>query len=65
MTYERRRDLELYWTQQLTGKEIDEGWHWCCEWDGLLVGPGMEELEVCRCGTDEVPWIRVKEVPLR
>lgn len=34
----------------LSAEEMAEGWHWCWEFDGLLVGPGMELcLEVCRC----------------
>jgi hypothetical protein len=31
----------------LTLKEIDQGWHWCSDWDGLLVGPGMDEMDSC------------------
>lgn len=31
----------------LTPKEIDEGWHYCSDWDGLLVGPGTPEAESC------------------
>lgn len=30
-------------------KEIEEGWHYCVEFDGLLVGPGMGELGCCSC----------------
>lgn len=33
----------------LTAEEMLEGWHFCCEFDGLLVGPGMTELEFCQC----------------
>jgi hypothetical protein len=34
----------------LTAEELAEGWHWCPNWDDLLVGPGMElELSCCRC----------------
>lgn len=39
----QRDDLEL------TPEEIAEGWHFCHEYDGLLVGPGMSELDCCRC----------------
>ncbi len=35
---------------QLTEQEIAEGWHFCFDWDGLLVGPGMPEAESCYCG---------------
>jgi hypothetical protein len=34
---------------QLTQDEIMAGWHFCWEWDGLLVGPGMDELKACTC----------------
>jgi hypothetical protein len=33
----------------LTSEEIAEGWHFCYDWDGLLVGPGMKEMECCTC----------------
>jgi hypothetical protein len=43
----------LMWTRDpapLSPKEIEEGWHFCVEWDGLLIGPGMEaEMESCCC----------------
>ena len=31
----------------LTAEEIAAGWHFCAEWDGLLIGPGMFEYEQC------------------
>lgn len=46
---------------QLTGRELAAGWHWCAEWDGLLVGPGMGELEVCRCGAEQEQARNTKE----
>lgn len=33
----------------LTADEIALGWHFCNEFDGLLVGPGMDELNYCSC----------------
>lgn len=36
----------------LTQEEIKKGWHFCCEWDGLLIGPGMVEMKACQC---EIP----------
>ena len=47
----------------LTEAEIAEGWHWCHEFDGLLVGPGMGELEVCRCIPDDHPARKVPYKP--
>lgn len=36
----------------LTAAEIAQGWHFCWEFDGLLVGPGMGEQRFCTeaCG---------------
>lgn len=33
----------------LTADEIKSGWHFCWDWDGLLIGPGMMEMECCTC----------------
>lgn len=34
----------------LTKEEVEDGWHFCSDWDGLLVGPGMDEYhEFCFC----------------
>lgn len=35
--------------------EIAEGWHFCAEFDGLLVGPAMGELRACHCLPKEHP----------
>lgn len=34
---------------ELTEQEISEGWHFCYDFDGLLIGPGMGELNSCGC----------------
>lgn len=34
---------------RLESNELAEGWHFCPEWDGLLIGPGMDELDACLC----------------
>jgi len=46
---------------QLTDAEIAEGWHFCWEWDGLLVGPGMDELDCCHCLTENHPAYAERE----
>ena len=33
----------------LTKSEIEQGWHFCPEWDGLLVGERMREIDCCTC----------------
>lgn len=45
MTDERYRELWNTPSLSLSKEEIKIGWHWCNEFDGLLVGPGMEEFE--------------------
>lgn len=50
----RPMDRERYNLLNLTGvspspEERAEGWHYCCEWDQLLIGPGMPETECCTC----------------
>jgi hypothetical protein len=53
MTQERWQALMNDQSLNLTEAEIKEGWHWCHEFDGLLVGPGMGEAEFCNesCGS--------------
>jgi hypothetical protein len=43
MDHERYQDLMWRGKGDLSEDEIKEGWHWCRDWDGLLVGPGMFE----------------------
>lgn len=33
----------------LTKEEWEAGWHWCYEWDGMLVGPNTHEATCCTC----------------
>lgn len=47
---------------KLTPEEIAEGWHFCDEFDGLLVGPQMGELAACLCWPKEHPVY--KTIPL-
>ncbi len=34
----------------LTAKELANGWHWCDEWDGLLIHTDDIEFHHCKCG---------------
>ena len=49
MDDERKYVLENDPNSVLTGKELSEGWHFCPDWDGILVGPGTPEKESCLC----------------
>jgi len=46
---------ELMWGLgygRLTEEEIAAGWHWCPDWDDLLIGPDPKwdgERELCHC----------------
>ena len=50
MELERIKYLETH-DEKLTQKEIDEGWRFCCEWDGMLVNKNDKEGEgqFCTC----------------
>ncbi len=48
MTDERYMDLDKT-GMGLTTEEQKEGWHWCYDWDLMLVGPGMQAMEFCLC----------------
>lgn len=48
MSEDRYQELERG-AFELTEQEIEDGWHWCNDFDGLLVGPGMEEQKYCHC----------------
>jgi hypothetical protein len=49
MTDQRWKLLMNNDQEKLTQAEIDAGWHFCAEWDGLLVGPDTEEMDACTC----------------
>ena len=46
---ERWLDLMESMHQELTEEELEAGWHFCPDFDYLLVGPGMAALECCSC----------------
>lgn len=48
MTNERYKEL-MNDAGTITSEEAALGWHWCNEFDGLLVGPNMGELKCCKC----------------
>ena len=49
MTNSRYAELMRDDSLRLTKEEMSYGWHFCYDWDGLLVGPGMFEQECCCC----------------
>lgn len=49
MNRERWNLLMTTDSEKLSDDEISQGWHFCDDWDGLLIGPGMGEMEACEC----------------
>lgn len=49
LTISRFHELESDYMLSLTPEEVAEGWHFCDDWDGLLVHPTMIEAESCYC----------------
>lgn len=54
MTKERWLQLMDSETEELTDEERKQGWHFCLEYDGLLIGAEMMEWgdcpQRCLCG---------------
>jgi len=42
----------------LTPDEMAAGWHWCPEFDDMMLGPGMSEIHVCMCHTPQIDRAR-------
>jgi len=50
MTKERYKELRFDENVTLTNKEIREGWHFCLEWDGMLINKYTSpEGKCCKC----------------
>lgn len=49
MTAQRYRELSRSDTHDLTPEEIADGWHFCPDWDGMLIHTLDIEYEACCC----------------
>ena len=49
MHQRRREELERT-GGPLEPEERAQGWHFCPEWDEMLIGPGWPEMASCLCG---------------
>lgn len=47
MTDERYKQANS--EHRVTPEELAAGWHFCRDWDDMLIGPGWGELEFCHC----------------
>ena len=50
---------------RLTEEELSLGWHFCVDWDCMLVGPSMGEYEQCQCGPYEAAKTDAEDWPKR
>lgn len=57
---EERYKLLMNSEEPLTPEEISIGWHFCSEFDGLLVGPGQHELLSCHCWPEDHPIYKTR-----
>ena len=62
MSEERYKALMEDDNLELTPEEIEAGWHFCYDFDGLLVGPGMGEQMFCLC---LVPTMNIQKLIAR
>ena len=54
MTDERYQELNNDINAEVTDAEFAEGWHFCAEYLPELIGPGMFQMQFCRCpGVDK------------
>lgn len=49
MSKSRWSDLFSGASDEFTPDERASGWHFCPEWDGAPIGPGMRESTACYC----------------
>lgn len=49
MTIERKKELTFDPESSMTEEEMAAGYRWCCEWDGLMIGPEDQEADYCTC----------------
>lgn len=54
MTPERSRELNSATSGKLTADEMRQGWHFCWDWDGLLVNVNDRDGEGACCTCE--PW---------
>jgi hypothetical protein len=45
----------------LTPEEISQGWHHCYSWGGMLIGPGLYEMNSCECKVNKLIHNQIKK----
>lgn len=54
MTPLRKAELERNPDAKLTAQELAQGWHFCMDWDGMVVHPDEPEGESCTCESPHI-----------
>jgi len=49
MTDERYQELDNNYNIEITDSEFADGWHFCAEYFPMLIGPGMHQMQFCKC----------------
>lgn len=49
MNIKRKFELTFNPELRMTKEEVEQGYVFCCEWDGLVIGPEDPEYQVCLC----------------
>ena len=63
MTPKRRCQLERDQTLRLTDDEVEAGYHFCIEWDGMLIHTTDKEFECCTCTDGGGPIDKARRQP--
>lgn len=45
----------------LSNEEISQGWHYCYNCDGELIGPGSKKMDSCECKVNKEIHRQVKK----
>ena len=55
MPLELRIKLERDINARIPQEWVQKRYHWCDDWDGLLVGPDDPEMQACCC---DLSWLK-------
>ena len=53
MTSQRYRELSSSDKHDLTPEEVADGWHFCSEWDFMLIHKSDPEYQACLCNKEK------------
>jgi hypothetical protein len=63
MTAQRYWHLDRHGDAQLTAEELAAGWHFCHDWDFMLVHKSWPESECCNCNDQRAARTGHERVP--